>query len=55
MKTLGKYSFGIGDRFSHEGESQLKALIEATEKYGIDFVPVWTARERTGRVDAGNH
>ena len=26
---IGKYSFGIGDRFAHEGINQLKALIEA--------------------------
>ena len=26
MKILGKYSFGVGDRFSHEGKAQLEAL-----------------------------
>ena len=50
MKNLGKYSFGIGDRFSHEGESQLKALIEAADKYGIDFVPVWNKSNREHQI-----
>ena len=46
MKELGKYSFGIGDRFSHEGKAQLSALIEAQTKYGIHFVPVWNKSNR---------
>ena len=42
---LGKYSFGIGDRFTHQGESQLKAILEAQSK-GIDIVPVWNKSNR---------
>lgn len=37
---IGKYSFGIGDRFAQQGEAQLKAIIKAKEA-GIDFTPVW--------------
>jgi hypothetical protein len=43
---IGKYSFGIGDRFAHQGEAQLKALIDAKEKLGLDFVPVWNKSNR---------
>lgn len=39
-KVLGKYSFGAGDRFAHQAEAQLNAIIMAGEK-GIDITPVW--------------
>jgi tagaturonate epimerase len=42
---LGKYSFGIGDRFAQQGEAQLKAFIKAGEK-GIDITPVWNKSNR---------
>ncbi len=45
MKTLGKYSFGLGDRFGHQGEAQLKAIIEAAA-HGIDITPVWNKSNR---------
>ena len=47
---LGKYSFGIGDRFSHEGKAQLSALIEAAGKYPYDFVPVWNKSNREHQI-----
>lgn len=47
---LGKYSFGIGDRFSHEGKAQLAALIEATGKYPFEFVPVWNKSNREHQI-----
>lgn len=47
---LGKYSFGIGDRFSHEGKAQLAALIQAAEKYPFDFVPVWNKSNREHQI-----
>ena len=47
---LGKYSFGTGDRFSHEGKAQLAALIEAKERYGIEFVPVWNKSNREHQI-----
>lgn len=50
MLTIGKYSFGVGDRFAHEGINQLKALIEAEEKFGIHFVPVWNKSNREHQI-----
>jgi tagaturonate epimerase len=45
MKTLGKYSIGLGDRFGHQGGAQLKAIISASSK-GIDITPVWNKSNR---------
>jgi hypothetical protein len=45
MKTLGKYSIGLGDRFGHQGAAQLKAIISAGEK-GIEITPVWNKSNR---------
>jgi len=41
----GKYSMGIGDRFGHQGISQLRAINEAEEK-GIILTPVWNKSNR---------
>ena len=43
---LKKISFGIGDRFAHQGESQLNALMQASQFLGIDIVPVWNKSNR---------
>jgi hypothetical protein len=43
--NLGKYSFGIGDRFGCEGVAQLKA-IELAKKKGIEITPVWNKSNR---------
>jgi hypothetical protein len=45
MLSLGKYSVGIGDRFAHQAEAQLKAFQMAAEK-GADIVPVWNKSNR---------
>ena len=45
MKTLGKYSIGLGDRFGHQGNAQLRAIIEAGKK-GIEITPVWNKSNR---------
>lgn len=42
---LSKYSFGLGDRFAHQGEAQLSAIIKATE-LGYEFTPVWNKSNR---------
>jgi len=42
---LGKYSFGMGDRFAHQGKAQLQACILAT-KLGANFIPVWNKSNR---------
>lgn len=48
--TIEKYSFGIGDRFAHEGVNQLKALIKAEEQFGVHFVPVWNKSNREHQI-----
>jgi tagaturonate epimerase len=45
MKKIGKYSFGIGDRFAHQGNAQLRALLKA-QKGGIEVTPVWNKSNR---------
>jgi hypothetical protein len=45
IMDLGKFSFGIGDRFSHQGVAQLKAISKA-RKTGINIVPVWNKSNR---------
>lgn len=50
MKTIGKYSFGTGDRFAREGVNQLKALIEAEERFGVHFEPVWNKSNREHQI-----
>jgi len=42
---LDKYSFGVGDRFGHQGKAQLQAIIRAKER-GVDIVPVWNKSHR---------
>jgi tagaturonate epimerase len=42
---LGKFSFGLGDRFALQGEAQLRACMLATE-LGAHFVPVWNKSNR---------
>jgi hypothetical protein len=44
-EKIGKYSFGIGDRFAHQGEAQLKAFLKA-KNAGIDITPVWNKSNR---------
>ncbi len=42
---LAKYTFGVGDRFSHQGKAQLNAMIKAKQA-GVDIVPVWNKSNR---------
>ncbi len=42
---LGKYSLGIGDRFSHQGVAQLRAIMKAN-RAGVDVSPVWNKSNR---------
>src|ERR1700722_501347 len=42
---LPKYTFGVGDRFAHEAEAQLKACMMAGE-LGVDVIPVWNKSNR---------
>ena len=50
MLTIGKYSFGVGDRFAREGINQLRALIEAEERFGVHFDPVWNKSNREHQI-----
>jgi len=43
--NLEKYSFGVGDRFGHQGKAQLQAVIDA-QKDGIEITPVWNKSNR---------
>lgn len=49
MKILGKYSIGLGDRFGHQGASQLQAIMEADRK-GIEITPVWNKSNREHNI-----
>jgi tagaturonate epimerase len=42
---LERFSFGMGDRFAHQGEAQLKAVIKAKEQ-GVDITPIWNKSNR---------
>jgi hypothetical protein len=42
---LGKYSFGIGDRFGRQGRAQLAAMIQAKQQ-GVEITPVWNKSNR---------
>ena len=42
---LEKFSFGMGDRFAHQGDAQLKAVLKAKEQ-GVDITPVWNKSNR---------
>jgi hypothetical protein len=46
---LEKYSFGVGDRFNHQGEAQLSALITATSE-GVEVTPVWNKSNREHNI-----
>ena len=47
---IQKYSFGVGDRFCHEGVAQLKALLKARDEFGVEFVPVWNKSNREHQI-----
>lgn len=45
MQRIGKYSFGVGDRFEHQAGSQLAAFVKAAS-HGLDIAPVWNKSYR---------
>lgn len=47
---LGKYSFGVGDRFSHQGQAQLSAILKAQQELGIAITPVWNKSNREHNI-----
>ena len=46
---LGKYSFGLGDRFGHQGKVQLEAVMRARRE-GIEITPVWNKSNREHKI-----
>jgi len=50
---LGRFSFGIGDRFGREAASQLEAVLRA-KGCGIDLTPVWNKSYREHLI-VGTH
>ena len=45
MKPCPKFTFGVGDRFTHSAHAQLQAFIAAKD-IGIDITPVWNKSNR---------
>jgi tagaturonate epimerase len=45
MLTIEPYTFGVGDRFAHQGRAQLQAIIQARD-LGIAVHPVWNKSYR---------
>src|SRR5580658_3327789 len=43
--ALGKFSFGVGDRFGRQAEAQLRACVMAAE-HGVEIIPVWNKSNR---------
>ncbi len=43
--NIPKFTFGMGDRFAHEGEAQLAAVLEANST-GLEIFPVWNKSNR---------
>jgi len=46
---IEKFSIGMGDRFAHQGEAQLRAVVEA-KKLGIELAPVWNKSNREHKI-----
>ena len=42
---LGRYSFGMGDRFARQAQAQLQTCLRAARE-GVDIVPVWNKSNR---------
>lgn len=49
MLTLDKYTFGMGDRFAHQGRAQLQAILNAREA-GLLLTPVWNKSNREHNI-----
>lgn len=49
MNALNSYSFGVGDRFAHQAEAQLRA-IQMAKAAGIPITPVWNKSYREHQI-----
>ena len=45
MKTIDKFTFGVGDRFAHQAEAQLRAFQQLADR-GVPVTPVWNKSNR---------
>ena len=45
MKTISPLTFGVGDRFAHQAQAQLRAFQLAAAQ-GVELVPVWNKSNR---------
>lgn len=45
MLALERFSFGVGDRFAHQGKAQLRAFQRLAEE-GLEVAPVWNKSNR---------
>ncbi|MBV8813500.1 MAG: hypothetical protein JO271_03340, partial [Verrucomicrobia bacterium] len=45
MLTIEPFTFGVGDRFAHQGRAQLQAMMQARD-LGIPVYPVWNKSYR---------
>ena len=45
MKKLPRFTFGMGDRFGHQGEAQLQAVLDGRAQ-GLELAPVWNKSKR---------
>jgi hypothetical protein len=52
--NLSKYSFGVGDRFGHQGKAQLAAIIKVKQQ-GINITPVWNKSNREHTIIGTKH
>ncbi|MCU4674193.1 tagaturonate epimerase family protein [Catenovulum sp. 2E275] len=50
MLKIEKYTIGVGDRFGHQAEAQLQAMIDAKAKLGVDIYPVWNKSNREHQI-----
>lgn len=50
MLTSDKFSIGTGDRFGHQGRSQLSAIQQARIKNGLDLSIVWNKSHREHEI-----
>ncbi|HOY50852.1 MAG TPA: tagaturonate epimerase family protein [Prolixibacteraceae bacterium] len=46
---IGKFSIGTGDRFEHQGEAQLRAVMRAAKK-GVEITTVWNKSNREHNI-----
>jgi hypothetical protein len=45
MKAIKKHTFGMGDRFAHQGKAQLQAVLQARDT-GLEIYAVWNKSNR---------